>query len=32
MDYKPMTVTDLNLYVKDKFVTDEFLNNVLVKG
>lgn len=32
MDYKPMTVTDLNLYVKDKFVKDEFLNNVLVKG
>ena len=27
-----MTVTDLNLYVKDKFVNDEFLNNVLVKG
>ena len=32
MEYKPMTVTDLNLYVKDKFVKDEFLNNVLVKG
>lgn len=32
MEYKPMTVTDLNLYVKDKFVQDEFLNNVLVKG
>ena len=32
MDYQPMTVTDLNLYVKDKFVNDEFLNNVLVKG
>ena len=32
MDYKPMTVTDLNLYVKEKFVRDEFLNNVLVKG
>ncbi|MBR0490643.1 MAG: exodeoxyribonuclease VII large subunit [Clostridia bacterium] len=27
-----MTVTDLNLYVKEKFVQDEFLNNVLVKG
>lgn len=32
MEYNPMTVTDLNLYVKDKFVNDEFLNNVLVKG
>lgn len=32
MNYNPMTVTDLNLYVKDKFVNDEFLNNVLVKG
>ncbi|MBR3002469.1 MAG: exodeoxyribonuclease VII large subunit [Clostridia bacterium] len=32
MEYKPMTVTDLNLYVKEKFVNDEFLNNVLVKG
>ncbi len=32
MKYNPMTVTDLNLYVKEKFVSDEFLNNVLVKG
>lgn len=32
MEYQPMTVTDLNLYVKEKFVQDEFLNNVLVKG
>ena len=32
MKYNPMTVTDLNLYVKEKFVNDEFLNNVLVKG
>ena len=32
MEYNPMTVTDLNLYVKEKFVEDEFLNNVLVKG
>lgn len=32
MEYNPMTVTDLNLYVKEKFVRDEFLNNVLVKG
>ena len=32
MKYNPMTVTDLNLYVKEKFVEDEFLNNVLVKG
>ncbi|MCI8361657.1 MAG: exodeoxyribonuclease VII large subunit [Clostridia bacterium] len=27
-----MTVTELNTYVKDKFETDEFLNNVFVKG
>ena len=32
MNQNPMTVTDLNLYVKEKFVADEFLNNVLVKG
>ncbi|MBR0351202.1 MAG: exodeoxyribonuclease VII large subunit [Clostridia bacterium] len=32
MELNPMTVTDLNLYVKEKFVADEFLNNVLVKG
>ena len=32
IEYNPMTVTDLNLYVKEKFVEDEFLNNVLVKG
>ena len=32
MKYNPMTVTDLNSYIKEKFVDDEFLNNVLVKG
>ena len=32
MELNRMTVTDLNLYVKEKFVADEFLNNVLVKG
>ena len=32
MKYNPMTVTDLNSYIKEKFTEDEFLNNVLVKG
>lgn len=32
MKYNPMTVTQLNKYVKDKISEDEFLNNVLVKG
>ena len=32
MKYNTMTVTDLNSYIKEKFVDDEFLNNVLVKG
>ena len=32
MKYNPMTVTDLNSYIKSKFTEDEFLNNVLVKG
>lgn len=32
MDYKAITVTDLNKYIKDKVAGDEFLNNVLVKG
>ncbi len=32
MEYKPISVTELNMYVKEKFQQDEFLNNVLVKG
>ena len=32
MTYKPISVTDLNKYIKDKIAGDEMLNNVLVKG
>lgn len=32
MRYNAITVTELNTYVKEKFETDEYLNNVLVKG
>lgn len=32
MEYNPITVTDLNKYIKDKIDDDEMLNNVLVKG
>ena len=32
MEYNPITVTELNLYIKDRFNEDEFLNNVLIKG
>lgn len=32
MKYNPITVTDLNRYIKGKFTEDEYLNNVLVKG
>ena len=32
MTYNPITVTQLNKYVKEKFEEDEYLNNVLVKG
>ena len=32
MTYHPISVTQLNLYVKEKFQDDEFLANVLVKG
>ncbi len=32
MIYNPITVTDLNKYIKNKFENDEILNNVLVKG
>lgn len=32
MEYNPISVTQLNIYIKDKFNKDEFLNNILVKG
>lgn len=32
MEYNPITVTELNLYIKDRFNKDEYLNNVLIKG
>ena len=32
MKIDPITVTELNKYMKDKVEMDEFLNNVLVKG
>ena len=32
MQYNPITVSDLNLYIKNKIDGDEYLNNVLVKG
>lgn len=32
MEYNPITVTDLNKYIKTKIDNDEYLNNVLVKG
>lgn len=32
MEYNPITVTDLNRYIKMKVDGDEYLNNVLVKG
>ena len=32
MEYNPITVTDLNRYIKNKVDADEYLNNVLVKG
>ena len=32
MKYEPITVTKLNQYIKSKIDTDEYLNNVLVKG
>ena len=28
----PISVTELNLYIKDRFQKDEYLNNVLIKG
>ena len=32
MKLNPVTVTDLNKYMKDKVAEDEFLNSVYVKG
>lgn len=32
MEYNPITVTDLNKYIKEKIDNDEMLNNVLIKG
>ena len=32
MTYHPISVTELNNYIKGKFQEDEYLNNVLVKG
>lgn len=32
MQYNAITVSELNNYIKGKFETDEFLNNVLIKG
>ncbi|MBR1654707.1 MAG: exodeoxyribonuclease VII large subunit [Clostridia bacterium] len=32
VEYNPITVTDLNRYIKNKVDNDEYLNNVLVKG
>lgn len=32
MEYNPITVTELNLYIKDKIGKDEYLNNVFIKG
>ena len=32
MDIKPITVQELNKYIKQKVDGDEFLNNVYVKG
>ncbi len=32
MKYEPISVTELNKYIKEKVASDEYLNNVLVKG
>lgn len=32
MTYHPISVTELNTYLKEKFNEDEYLNNVLIKG
>ena len=31
MEYNPISVTELNKYIKNKIDGDEFLNNVLIK-
>ena len=32
MNLNPISVTELNRYIKDKVATDDFLNNVFIKG
>ena len=32
MEIKPITITELNRYIKDKVANDEFLQNVYIKG
>lgn len=32
MNLNPISVTEVNRYIKDKVATDEFLNNVFIKG
>ena len=32
MEITPITITELNKYIKDKVAEDEFLQNVYVKG
>ena len=32
MEIEPITITELNRYIKDKIATDEFLQNVYIKG
>ena len=32
MEYNPITVSELNQYIKDKIGRDEYLNNVFIKG
>ena len=32
MEITPITITELNKYIKDKIANDEFLQNVYVKG
>ena len=32
MNLNPISVTEVNRYIKDKVATDDFLNNVFIKG
>ena len=32
MEYSPITVTELNQYIKEKIGNDEYLNNIFIKG